>query len=61
MEAAQYLKILLTDWHQNFTKWALFRNTLKVYQHFGLNGGQNSKWYKMEAAQYLRTLLTNWN
>ena len=28
---------LMTYWHQNFTKWALFRNTEKVFQDF-VNG-----------------------
>ena len=26
---------LLAYWHQNFTKWALFRITEKVFQDFG--------------------------
>ena len=35
MEAAQYLWTLLTDQHQNFTKWALFGCTWQDFDHGG--------------------------
>ena len=59
MEAAQYLWTLLTDQHQNFTKWVLFGHTLQDSDHVG---NLTSIWtyhYKMEDAQYLWTLLTD--
>ena len=44
MEAAQYLMTLLTYWHQNFTKWALFRNTEKVFQNFANGASMEVRW-----------------
>ena len=61
MEAAQYLSTLLTDQHQNFTKWLLFGHTLQDSDHGGQPpfGHNITKWRLLNIhVKYVQTALT---